>query len=77
MKEWKSIKSYSKEEEGIFVLETDIIHFSLQLVNKSYSGIEAIYYMIKEHHLTSLKNLPGHQQIVIFYHYCDRNIGLL
>jgi hypothetical protein len=68
LNEWKSIKSFSKEEEGIFVLETDMIHFLLQLVNKSYSGIEAICHLIKEHHLPSLQKLPDHQQVVIFYH---------
>lgn len=68
LNEWKSIKSFSKEEEGIFALETDMIHFLLQLVNKSYSGIEAICHLVKEHHLPSLNKLPCHQQIAIFYH---------
>lgn len=68
MNEWKSIKSFSKEEEGVLVLETDMIHFLLQLVNKSYSGIEEICQSIKEDHLPSLKKLPDHQQVAIFYH---------
>ena len=68
LNEWKSIKVFSKEEEGIMALEIDMIHFLLQLVNKSYSGIEAICHLIKEHHSPSLKKLPAHQQMVIFYH---------
>ena len=68
LNEWKSIKSLSKEEEGVFALEIDMIHFLLQLVNKSYSGIEAICHLIKEHHLPSLKKLPSHQKIAVFYH---------
>jgi len=68
LNEWKSIKPFSKEEEGVLALEIDMIHFLLQLVNRSYSGIEAICHLIKEHHFASLKKLAGHQQIVIFYH---------
>lgn len=68
LNEWKSIKPFSKEEAGILSLEIDTIHFLLQLVNKSYSGIETICHLIKEDHLVGLENLPTSQQVVIFYH---------
>ncbi|MFK7772159.1 MAG: hypothetical protein AB8F94_08465 [Saprospiraceae bacterium] len=68
LNEWKSIQPFSKEEEGILSLEIDTIHFLLQLVDQSYSGIEAICNLIKEDHLVSLKKIPASQQIVIFYH---------
>lgn len=68
LNEWKLIKYFSKEEESILALEIDTIHFLLQLVNRNYNGIEDICYLIKEHHLVSLKKLPASQQVVIFYH---------
>ncbi|MFK8007725.1 MAG: hypothetical protein AB8H03_15210 [Saprospiraceae bacterium] len=68
LNEWKVIKPFSKQEEGILSLEIDTIHFLLQLVNQSYSGIEAICHLIKEHHLVSLQKLPPTQRVTIFYH---------
>lgn len=68
LKEWKSIKPFSKEEEGVLSLEVDMIYFLHQLVNQNYSGIESICPILKEHHLVSLEKLPAAQRVIIFYH---------
>lgn len=66
--EWKSIKPFSKEEEGTFSFEIDRIHFLLQLVNQSYSEVETISFLTDEYHLGNLQKLPPFQQVKILYH---------
>lgn len=68
LEEWQQLPASSKEEAEKHRSEIDLIHFLLQLVHQSYSGIEAIHYRIKENEFASLKMLTIQQRIITFYH---------